>query len=212
MIGTKRKILTVAEELFRRQGYRGTSVKDVTSTAGVTIGSVYHFFPEGKQQLAEEVIRTSGAAYLELWEAIADEAGDVARGVRHFFDGAADVLASTDFVDICPIGSIAREVASTDDVLRRACADVFASWERSFARRLRAAGVGASTARSLATIVVASLEGGFVLARSARDPEPLRVVGRAMEAMVREKVPRRAARPSRSRARTPAAASPPSRG
>ena len=52
MTGTRERIVTATNELFRRRGYNGTSLKDVTVASGATTGSLYHFFPGGKAELA----------------------------------------------------------------------------------------------------------------------------------------------------------------
>src|SRR5258706_7208 len=58
--------------MFRRNGYTGTGVKQVAAAAGAQLGSLYHFFPGGKEQLVEEVIRTSGPLYGDLVYQILD--------------------------------------------------------------------------------------------------------------------------------------------
>ena len=150
MATTRDRILTATNELFRRHGFNGTSIKQITLAAQVPMGSLYHFFPEGKDQVAREAIETSGPAYEQLFEIIADEAADVSEAVTNFFEGAAEVLEATDFIDICPIGTVAREVASTNDSLRVATANVFASWIAAVAARLEAAGVPDPVGRHLA--------------------------------------------------------------
>ena len=184
MTGTRERILAATNESFRRRGFHATSLKHITAAAGVPTGSVYHFFPAGKDELAREVVVTSGEAYRQLFELIADEAGDVSSAVVAFFESAAAVLEETDYLDPCPIGTVAREVASTNDVLRAATEQVFASWVATLDARLRAAGVPAGEARPLATTIVAALEGGFVLARVRRDAMPLRAVGDSMRELV----------------------------
>ena len=71
---TRDRILTATNELFRRNGFNGTSIKQITIAAKVPMGSLYHFFPQGKDQLAREAIETSGPAYQQLLQMIADEA------------------------------------------------------------------------------------------------------------------------------------------
>ena len=184
MATTRDRILTATNELFRRHGFNGTSIKQITLAAQVPMGSLYHFFPEGKDQVAREAIETSGPAYEQLFEIIADEAADVSEAVTNFFEGAAEVLEATDFIDICPIGTVAREVASTNDSLRVATANVFASWIAAVAARLEAAGVPDPEANGLGTTVVASLEGGLMLARAARNTAPLLATGTAIRLLV----------------------------
>jgi AcrR family transcriptional regulator len=184
MPGTRERIVAATNELFRRRGFHGTSLKQVTSTAGATTGSVYHFFPGGKDDLAEVVIRESGAAYQQLFELIADAASDAASAVTEFFEGAAEVLEQSDYIDICPIGTVAREVASTHDGLRQATQRVFRGWIDAASTRFVAAGLPKVEADALATTVVAALEGAFILARASRDAEAVRTTGHSMRRLV----------------------------
>ena len=186
MASTRDRLLTATNESFRRRGYNGTSLKHVTEAAHAPTGSLYHFFPGGKDELTREVLITSGAAYRELFEAIADAAASSGDAITDFFDGAAAVLEETDFIDPCPIGTVAREVASTNDELRAATEQVFASWIDAATARLTAAGIADDEAATLATTFVAALEGAFVLARAKRDANVLRDTGRVMRQVVED--------------------------
>lgn len=181
---TRERIVAATNELFRRQGYNGTSLKDITTAAGATTGSLYHFWPGGKDELTAEVLKTSGAAYGQLFEVLLAEDDDVGRGVAAFFDAAADVLESTDFIDPCPIGTVAREVASTHDALRSVAEEVFDAWVDIGAARFDLAGMGPEGARELAAVVIATIEGGFVVARTARDTVALRAAGRQLQLLI----------------------------
>lgn len=176
---TRERILFASAELFRRQGYAGTGLKQVVGQADAPFGSLYHFWPGGKEQLAEEVLRTGGAFFLALYRAIADAAPDPLTAIGDFFTGAAATLAATDYLDACPIATVAGEVASTHEVLRQATADVFASWLEAFAADLRDAGVPPERARALALATVALLEGAFLLCRALRSTEPMDAAGAA---------------------------------
>jgi AcrR family transcriptional regulator len=172
-VPTRDRIVYASAELFRRQGYAGTGLKQIVSAAQAPFGSLYHFFPGGKEQLADEVLRTGGSFFLALYEAIAAAAPDLTSTVRDFFAGAAQTLESTDFADACPIATVAGEVASTNDVLRRATADVFESWLVAVTEDAIEAGIDPARARSLAQAVLSLLEGAFLLSRAARSTEPM---------------------------------------
>jgi AcrR family transcriptional regulator len=167
---TRERILTATAELFRRQGYSATGLKSVVTAARAPFGSLYHHFPGGKQQLAAEVIHASGAFFQALVTAVYDEQADTAASVTAVFAGAADTLAATDYADACPITTVALEVASTDEVLRRATAEVFEAWTEALTERI------GDRARALA--VLSALEGAFVLCRATRSTEPMLAAGR----------------------------------
>lgn len=186
MTDTRTRFLTAANELFRRHGYNGSSIKQITEVAGATIGSLYHHFPGGKVELTAAVVEQTGRAYRDLFELIAADAPDAPSTVGSFFDAAADVLEQTDFLDLCPIGTIARETASTEDRLREASDVAFASWVDALRARLVAHGVDASLAHDLAATAIATLEGCFVLARTSRDATILRRSGKHLGALMEQ--------------------------
>jgi len=171
-IPTRERIVLASAELFRRQGYAGTGLKQIVGEAGAPFGSVYHFFPGGKEQLADEVLRTGGAFFLALYEAIVPPAETLNAGIEAFFAGAGLTLEATDYADACPIATVAGEIASTHETLRVATADVFESWLDALARDLGTA--GAEEPRALALSLLALLEGAFLLCRALRSTEPMR--------------------------------------
>jgi AcrR family transcriptional regulator len=191
---TKARIVTSSAELFRRQGFTGTGIKQILAEASAPFASLYHFFPGGKEQLGEEVIRWSGAIYGQLIDAFFVPGADPVAATRDFFAAAADTLAATGYADACPIATVALEVSSTSEPMRQACADVFNSWIHDATQRLAAAGLPRARARSLAISMLASLEGAFILARALRSTEPLAVAGAAATAAVRDAVAAQRAR------------------
>jgi AcrR family transcriptional regulator len=186
---TKDRIIDSTAELFRRQGYTGTGVKQIAAMASAPFGSLYHFFPGGKEQLGEEVIRSSGALYLELFETIAVQAPDAVAAIGDFFSGAAETLRETDYANACPIATVALEVANTNEPLRQATADVFETWIDAATAYFAAAGIAADAAQALALSILSLLEGAFVFSRAMRTTEPLEAAGASAVAAVRSAMP-----------------------
>ncbi len=182
---TKERIVNTTAELFRRQGYTGTGLKQIVAGAAAPFGSVYHFFPGGKEQLGAEVIHVSGRFYQELVEAVWDAAPDLVAAVADVFAGAAETLRQTDYADACPIATVALEVASTNEVLRIATAEVFDGVDRVRSRRVSPPrGIEPATARELAIATIALLEGAFILSRATRTTEALDAAGATAVARV----------------------------
>src|SRR5947209_3236965 len=186
MAETRDRIVDSTAELFRRQGYTGTGVKQIVTEASAPFGSLYHFFPGGKEQLGEEVIRWSGQMYLQLFVTVAGDAPDVGTGVERLFDGAAETLRETGYADACPIATVALEVASTSEPLRKATADVFDSWISAATEWFAASGIARERARELSLHMLSALEGAFIFSRALRSTEPMHVAGAAAAAAVRE--------------------------
>ncbi len=176
---TKERILNATGELFRRQGFMGTGVKQILAEAGAPFGSLYHHFPGGKSELGAETVRRSGALYGLLLGEFAGPDVPLAEGIREFFAGAAATLVETDYADACPIATVALETASTNEELRQACADVFAAWIEGGTIRFELEGIPHERARTLVIQMLAALEGAFVLSRALRDTEPVKAAGEA---------------------------------
>jgi AcrR family transcriptional regulator len=184
--GTRERILYAAAELFRRQGYSGTGIKQIAAAADAQLGSIYHFYPGGKEELAERVIETAGPFFAALVAASMEPApDDPVAWVEAFFAGAAENVEASGYQDACPIATVALEVASTSERLRLATAGAFGEWIDAIAEWLRRLGVPEAELRPLATSLLAALEGGFVLARATRSTEPLEAAGRSMAAAMR---------------------------
>lgn len=186
---TKDRILETSGELFRRQGYMGTGVKQIVEEAGAPFGSIYHFFPGGKEELGAETIRRSGLLYGLLFPQYVGPEVDLAKGVRVFFAGAAETLRETDFADACPIATVALEISSTNEELREACADVFNLWIEGGTARFVEAGIKKKKARELVIEMIAALEGAFVLARALRSTDPVELAGKVSAERIKAALP-----------------------
>jgi len=197
---TRERILNAGAELFRRQGFAGTGVKEIVAAASAPFGSIYHFFPGGKEQLGEEAIRSSGALYGQLIDLFFAPGADPVEATRNFFAGAAMTLIETDYADACPIATVALEVSSTSEPMRQACSEVFESWIATAAGRLGESGLEPDRSRALAISMFCSLEGAFVLARAQRTTEPLEIAGETQSELLRLAIgSRRGGRSKRSR-------------
>jgi len=188
---TREKILDASGELFRRQGYAGTGIKQILAEAGAPFGSLYHFFPGGKSALGAETVRRSGFLYGLLLAEYAPPEVDLVEGIEAFFAAAARDLEESDYADACPIATVALEVSSIDEEMRLACAEVFEGWIEAGTWRFGLAGIEPVAARPLVIQMLAGLEGAFVLARALRSPEPLEAAGAAADTAIRAAVPGR---------------------
>lgn len=188
MSSSRDRIIVSTNELFRRRGYNGTSLKQISEASGSTIGSIYHFFPGGKEALGVAVVQSTGESYRELFELIISDAQDLACAFSDFFNAAAVVLEESDFIDPCPIGGIAREVANTSEALRLAAEAVFDSWILTAQTHLQNAGLDDREAEELAYLFVSSVEGSFVLSRTQRSTRLLAVMGQHVGSLVQRSI------------------------
>jgi AcrR family transcriptional regulator len=177
---TREAILTAAAELMRRKGYGAVGMKDIAYGSGAPIGSLYHHFPGGKVQIAREALINAGAAYGLLISTIMDAHHDLTEAIGAVFSQAADDMVATGFANLCPVASVAAEIADTVEPLREATAAVFTGWLDGGTAYFAGRGLSAELARLVTVALIGALEGAFVLARTLRSTEPLLAAGYAL--------------------------------
>jgi TetR/AcrR family transcriptional repressor of lmrAB and yxaGH operons len=185
---TRQRLIRAAEQLFRTQGYSGTGLKELTAAAGAPWGSLYHFFPGGKAQLAAEAARWAGEIYAEGWRRAFDQTEDPGEAVERVFTAEARILQGSDYRNGCPIASMTLDIASTDESLRAASHGAFQTWLEALSAGFRRHGAPADAADALASFVLSAIEGAIVLSRAAKSPAPLH----ACAPLVRDAVDRAA--------------------
>jgi len=177
-LSTRERLVESALALFRRQGYAATGVKAVLAVAKTPYGSLYHWFPGGKQELGVAAVAHGGAQYRALIELQYPAGVDVIKATADSFVAAADMLEATDYADACPIATIALEVANTDEPMRIAAAEAFESWLAVIEQRFVAAGMTKERAREVAVEIFCLIEGAALLSRTTRSSAPLHIAGR----------------------------------
>jgi AcrR family transcriptional regulator len=177
---TREAILTGAVELMRRKGYGAVGMKDVVAASGAPIGSLYHHFRGGKTQIAREALINAGAAYALLVPSIVDGHTDLGEAIEAIFTQAAEDMATTGFANMCPVASVAAEIADTVEPLREACAEVFIGWFDAGSSYFAGRGLPENAAREVTIALIGGLEGAFILARTLRDTAPLLATGLAL--------------------------------
>jgi AcrR family transcriptional regulator len=183
--GSRERMVRSAALLFRERGYSGTAFSDVIAHSGAPRGSIYHHFPGGKAQLAEEAVAWAAQAIAaRLDEALAQER-DTAGVLHAFLAPWREVLERSDFRAGCPLVAITVET-DVPPGLAAAVATAFAGWQELLAARLRGAGIAPARARTLASLTLAAIEGAVLLCRAQRTTAPLDAVAaeltRAIEA------------------------------
>jgi AcrR family transcriptional regulator len=172
------RMVRSAAYLFRERGFSGTAFRDVIAHSGAPRGSIYHHFPGGKEQLAEEAVRYAGD-YLGAGLRAATRDDDPVAAVRSFLAWWRRVLVRSDFKAGCPIVAVTVESRLTD-----AAANAFRRWQDALAAGLVSAGATPARAARLATLIVAAVEGATILCRAHRSLAPLDDVVGELEDLV----------------------------
>ncbi len=174
----RERMVRSAAYLFRERGFTGTAFSDVIAHSGAPRGSIYHHFPGGKDQLAEEAVRYAGD-YLSAGVRAATRDDDPVAAVRAFIGWWRRVLVKSDFRAGCPIAAVTVESRHAD-----AASTAFRNWQHALSAGLVSAGATAARAARLSTLIVASVEGATILCRAHRSLAPLDDVVAELEDLV----------------------------
>ncbi|WP_018657280.1 TetR/AcrR family transcriptional regulator [Actinomadura flavalba] len=180
---SRERMVRSAAYLFRERGYSGTGFRDVIAHSGAPRGSIYHHFPGGKAELAEEAVRYAGE-FLNAGIQAAVEAGDATAAVEAFVGWWRHVLVRSEFRAGCPVTAVTVEAHDDAPQLASAAARAFDLWEDTLATGLGNAGVADDRAARLARLIVAAVEGATILCRAHRDVRPLDEVVAELKSLV----------------------------
>ncbi|GGL30110.1 TetR/AcrR family transcriptional regulator [Planomonospora parontospora] len=189
---TRERIVAAAAGLVERQGVEATSLDQVLAEAGASKSQLYHYFAD-KQALVRAIIAWQTTAIVD---AMAEHlvAIDSWAGLDAWFDALVAHQRALDCRIGCPIGSLAAELADTDEPARQDLARSFDAWAaqlRTVLDRLRDRGLirpDADTA-TLAQSTLAAIQGGLLLAKTTRDPQRLRAALTAAGGYLRSLAP-----------------------
>ncbi|MCX4824100.1 TetR/AcrR family transcriptional regulator [Streptomyces sp. NBC_01142] len=182
--GTRDRIVIAAARLLQRQGYVGTGIKQIAKEAEATLGSVYHFFPGGKEAVAVAAITYSGKEFAATLHTALELEDDPARAIEACAGDLAQGLRASGWTDGCPVTAAALETLGTDSEIQQACARALQSWQDMVSDKLLRCGFPAAVARDLACTVISTLEGAEVTAQVNRSEEPLLLAGRHLARLV----------------------------
>lgn len=163
-----------AAALFSTRGASGTSFSDVIAESGAPRGSIYHHFPDGKKQLAEDAISWTAQrvlAHLRASPAVAP--GEV---LAYFVAMWRYVVVSSGASSGCAIAGVAVDTPADDAAVMQEVSAAFRSWSDLLAEQLTASGVPAKRATTIALAALAAMEGALILCRAEGSVEPLDVV------------------------------------
>jgi TetR/AcrR family transcriptional repressor of lmrAB and yxaGH operons len=197
---SRHKLITATAELLRRQGYHATGLAEIVAESGAPRGSLYFYFPGGKDELACAALDASGVEWRRRIAAAVEHAADLGDAIDAIVTLLGDELEASGYRHGCPAAAVALE--ATSEPVRATVAAQYAAWEAAIAERLVAFGIARPAAKQLATVALASIEGALLLAKVSRSRAPLTTVGAALRAMVAAMTPRTHARPRPARRRT----------
>lgn len=170
----KDNLVETAMRLFREQGYASTGLQQILAESGAPKGSLYHYFPGGKESLGEAAVTLAGALIDEM---LSDLANKYPRNAKAFVTSYCRVMAGwmeeSEFYSGCPVATTLLETVPQSPALTETGAVVLDSWIGTIARVFVASGLPKRQANDRAQFLVAAMEGALIIARVRRSPRPI---------------------------------------
>jgi AcrR family transcriptional regulator len=173
---TRARIVAAAADLMYVRGVGDTTLDDVRAASGVSKSQLYHHF-DGKDALVRAVVDHVGARVIEREREALGRVSSL-RGLRRWRDALVQNNAVRHGAYGCALGALASEVSDHDALARQVLSQLFAEWQGLLADVLRRLQEGGSLppeapVEQLATGLMAALQGGYLLAQTARDVAPM---------------------------------------
>lgn len=163
---SRAKMIASAATLISLHGINDTSFSDVLDHSGAPRGSIYHHFPEGKAQLAEDAVRWTSSRVMAHQAAYA---GTTARGVvERFIAMWRNVVVSSNATAGCVVAGVTVDTTATDVRLAAVTRATFKDWIDLLTGQLVTTGIEPDRAMGIATATLAGMEGALILCRAER--------------------------------------------
>lgn len=166
------RLIETTAGLLQRQGYRNTGLNQILEEAGTPKGSLYHYFPGGKEELAAAAIAHAATDVATRLTAICAAEATPESAIDAVLDHFIAELEESGFQKGCPVATVALEEAGQNPTLQQACAQAYQVWQSGLEAFLQAH--GRPDAAGAAEAFLVALEGALLLSRVRHDTNPLR--------------------------------------
>ncbi|WP_264025245.1 TetR/AcrR family transcriptional regulator [Mycolicibacterium pyrenivorans] len=167
---TRRGMIITAVQVLRERGADGLTVEEVLLRSGAPKGSVYYHFPGGRTELLDEALTYAGNTVSALLNRAATDGPESV--LQEFIDIWRHVLTDSGYTAGCPVVAVAVSRTESEELADKA-RGFFNQWATALTNAFLAEGMSESTARQLATLSIATIEGAVVLCRAHRSITPL---------------------------------------
>jgi AcrR family transcriptional regulator len=166
MVAEKSDAIASLAEVFREHGYEGASLALIGKATGLGKGSLYHFFPNGKEEMVRAVLADIEQWFEDSVYSPLRDGDDANAAIATMLDEAATYFKSGRRV--CLVGALA--VANTRDLFAQAIRGYFVAWVDALQQALVRQGRDTEQARLLSEDAVLAIQGAIVLSRALDDP------------------------------------------
>lgn len=186
MANSREQILLTTCDLLENQGFHGTGLNEIVRESGAPKGSIYYYFPEGKEEIVSAAVHFAGQRTAERIRTHLAAIQDPAEAIQSFLETIAYHIEESGFRSGGPLTIVASESATTHARINLACQEAYNLVREAIAEKLRSAGLAEEKVISLAWTVNAAIEGAIILSRTFHSGDPMREAGRQLAFLIRQ--------------------------
>lgn len=182
---SREKMIKAASRLFQMQGYHATGLNEILKKSDAPKGSLYYYFPKGKEELAlaaiglasdiiQSKIRASLSMYADPILAIQNVIRDMEKAIKK--DGKLENVS---------LSLLSLETYLSSETLREACRKSFIELEKIYAGKLRESGISLQSAQNLGMVIQAMIEGAITISITKKDTTTLAAVAEQIAVIIK---------------------------
>ncbi len=169
----KHNLVRTAMRLFRRQGYASTGLQQILKESGAPKGSMYYYFPDGKEALGAAAVDMAGGLMLEMLTGLASRHATPRAFLQAYCKTMAGWMAESDFRSGSPVTTTLLETVPKSKPITGACQQAYDSWIEIVAGVYEKSGTPQRDAKSKAELIVMAMEGALILSRVRKSSRPI---------------------------------------
>lgn len=173
--GTREKLIEAAITLMRRSGLSGAGINEIVRESGAPKGSVYYFFPQGKQQIVKEGLAQYSERVVAFIDSTLSTKRDPGEKVKALFNAFAERIELGEFRHSCPVGTVCLDLDSELEDLRPVITGAFGQYVKAIAAHFPFH--DRRRANSFAGLLLTAIEGAYIRGRADRSSKPFREAG-----------------------------------
>ncbi|MEW5870061.1 MAG: TetR/AcrR family transcriptional regulator [Chloroflexota bacterium] len=182
MSETRTQILLTMARLIEKQGYHATGLNEIIRESGAPKGSLYYYFPDGKEQIGAEAILESGKIIANRLRGFLEQDLLPAEAIHSFMTQLANGMEASNFTLTSPLTTATIETAVTCERINQACREAFDLILTAFKDKFLASGFSETQSVEMALYVTTVIEGGILMSRTYHQIEPLRLAAKHIKA------------------------------
>lgn len=170
---TKDIFIDTASSLFANQGYHATGISEILKKSNAPKGSLYYYFPQGKEQLAQEALqKTAEKISTEILDVLAKTSTPL-EGLQQHLIYIAQKIEKDLFQPNVSISLIALETFSSNEIIRLECERTFQQIQNIYKNSFLKMDLQEEYADFLAMTMVMLTEGAITLSLTKKNTQPL---------------------------------------